>query len=171
MDVWIVRLSCQRRSLESPSSNERRPRLSLIHSHSIQGSPEDIGPRVNSVELRCTACLILDVRMPGIGGPKLQRRLAAENIHTPIIFIKAHGDQEVSAEVLKSAATALLRKPFNQESPNSIALRSRPIPRINWRSNSRLERFRLRWSHSYAVKDVSHSPSLAKRGWGGPHFF
>jgi FixJ family two-component response regulator len=71
---------------------------------------------MNSAELRCTACLILDVRMPGIGGPELQRRLAAENIHTPIIFITAHGDQEVSAEVLTSVATALLRKPFNQES-------------------------------------------------------
>jgi FixJ family two-component response regulator len=71
---------------------------------------------LNSPHLRRTACLILDVSMPGIGGPELQRRLASENIHTPIIFITAHGDQEVSAEVLTSGATALLRKPFNQES-------------------------------------------------------
>ena len=71
---------------------------------------------LNSAQLRNTACLILDVRMPGIGGPELQRRLTAENIHTPIIFITAHGDQEVSAEVLRTGATALLRKPFSQES-------------------------------------------------------
>jgi len=71
---------------------------------------------LNSPQLRRTACLILDVRMPGIGGLELQRRLAAENIHTPIIFITAHGDQEVSAEVLSTGATALLRKPFSQES-------------------------------------------------------
>src|SRR5262245_14777583 len=71
---------------------------------------------LNSAELRRTACLILDVRMPGMSGPELQRRLAAENIHTPIIFNTAHGDQEVSAEVLTSGATALLRKPFSQES-------------------------------------------------------
>ena len=71
---------------------------------------------LNSPLLRHTACLILDVRMPGIGGLELQRRLAAENIHTPIIFITAHGDQELSAEVLTTGATALLRKPFSQES-------------------------------------------------------
>ena len=71
---------------------------------------------LNSAQLRNTACLILDVRMPGIGGPELQRRLTAENIQTPIIFITAHGDQEVSAEVLRTGATALLRKPFSQES-------------------------------------------------------
>ena len=71
---------------------------------------------LNSPHLRRAACLILDVHMPGIGGLELQRRLAAENIHTPIIFITANGDQEVSAEVLTSGATALLRKPFNQES-------------------------------------------------------
>jgi CheY-like chemotaxis protein len=71
---------------------------------------------LNSPQLRRTACLILDVRMPGMGGLELQRRLAAENVHTPIIFITAHGDQEVSAEVLSSGGTALLRKPFSQES-------------------------------------------------------
>ena len=71
---------------------------------------------LNSPQLRRTACLILDLRMPGIGGLELQRRLAAENIHTPIIFITAHVDQELSAEVLTTGATALLRKPFSQES-------------------------------------------------------
>jgi FixJ family two-component response regulator len=71
---------------------------------------------LNSPQLRRTACLILDVRMPGIGGLELQRRLAAQNIHTPVIFITAHGDQELSAEVLTTGATALLRKPFSQES-------------------------------------------------------
>ena len=71
---------------------------------------------LKSAELRRTACLILDVCMPGISGPELQRRLAAENVHTPIIFITAHGDQEICGEVLSAGATALLRKPFNQES-------------------------------------------------------
>ena len=52
---------------------------------------------LNSAQLRNTACLVLDVRMPGMGGPELQRRLSAKNIHTPIIFITAHGDQEVTA--------------------------------------------------------------------------
>jgi len=60
--------------------------------------------------------VILDVCMPGMGGPELQRHLAAENIHPPIIFITAHGDQEVSVETFRAGIVALLRKPFSQES-------------------------------------------------------
>ena len=71
---------------------------------------------LNSPQLRLTACLILDVHMPGIGGIELQRRLAADNVLMPIIFITAHGDQEVPAGVVGARATALVRKPFSQES-------------------------------------------------------
>lgn len=71
---------------------------------------------LNSPQSRRTACLILDVRMPGMGGFELQRRLAAENDRTPIIFITAHGDHDISAEALRRGAVAFLRKPFSQES-------------------------------------------------------
>ena len=71
---------------------------------------------LNSPQLPLTACLILDVCMPGMGGLELQRRLAADGVLTPIIFITAHGDSEVPAGVLGPRATALLRKPFSQES-------------------------------------------------------
>jgi FixJ family two-component response regulator len=70
----------------------------------------------NSPQLRCTACLVLDVGMPGMGGLELQRRLAAEKVHTPIIFITARGEQEVSAAEVRGGVVALLRKPFSQES-------------------------------------------------------
>ena len=63
-----------------------------------------------------TACLILDVRMPGMGGIELQRRLLAAADSTPIIFITAHGEEGVSAEALRQGAVAFLRKPFSQES-------------------------------------------------------
>ncbi|HEY6180720.1 MAG TPA: response regulator [Terriglobales bacterium] len=69
---------------------------------------------LESAQLLQTSCLILDVRMPGIDGPGLQRRLVAQNIHTPIIFMTAQGALEVSPR-LTSGATALLRKPFSQE--------------------------------------------------------
>jgi FixJ family two-component response regulator len=71
---------------------------------------------LNSPQLRRTACLILDVRMPEMGGLELQRHLAAENIHTPIIFITAEGGLEVSAEAQGGGGVAFLRKPFSQES-------------------------------------------------------
>jgi len=71
---------------------------------------------LNSPQLRRSACLILDIRMPGMGGFELQRRLAAGNDHIPIIFITAHGDSDISAEALRRGAVAFLRKPFSQES-------------------------------------------------------
>ena len=82
---------------------------------------------LNSPQSRLTACLILDVSMPGMGGLELQRRLDAESVLTPIVFITAHGDREVPAAVLGAQATALLRKPFSQESLLA-ALRSALTP-------------------------------------------
>ena len=76
-------------------------------------SAEDL---LKSPQLHCTACLILDVRMPGMGGLELQRRLAAEGNRTPIIFITANGGHDASAEALRHGAVAFLRKPFSQES-------------------------------------------------------
>jgi FixJ family two-component response regulator len=71
---------------------------------------------LNSPHLRRTACLILDVRMRGMEGLELQRRLAAENNRTPVIFITADGGHDISAEALRRGAMAFLRKPFSQES-------------------------------------------------------
>ena len=71
---------------------------------------------LTSAQLGRTSCLILDVRMPGMGGLELQRRLVAVADHTPIIFITAHGETSASAEALRQGAVAFLRKPFSQES-------------------------------------------------------
>jgi len=48
------------------------------------------------------ACLILDVRMPGLSGLDLQRYLAEANIHVPIIFITGHGDIPMSVRAMKA---------------------------------------------------------------------
>ena len=77
------------------------------------GSAEEF---LNSSQLGRTACLILDVSMPGMGGLELQRRLVAKADKTPIIFVTAHGGSEISAEALRLGAAAFLPKPFSQES-------------------------------------------------------
>src|SRR4029079_5396926 len=58
------------------------------------------------------ACLILDVRMPGLSGLDLQRELTDANIHIPIIFITGHGDIPMSVRAMKAGAVEFLTKPF-----------------------------------------------------------
>src|SRR4051812_9417092 len=67
---------------------------------------------LRSSHLQDTACLIVDVRMPGMSGLELQRQLAAANYSMPIIFITAHGDEEARARALRAGAVAFLDKPF-----------------------------------------------------------
>lgn len=63
-----------------------------------------------------TKCLILDVRMPGMSGPDLQRELIAQKQNLPIIFITAHGDDDVVSRVMADGAVDCLLKPFSEES-------------------------------------------------------
>jgi FixJ family two-component response regulator len=62
-----------------------------------------------------TDCLILDVRMPGMDGPELQRQLAAGHYQIPIIFITAHGTEAGRSQALESGAVDYLIKPFSEE--------------------------------------------------------
>ncbi|MGA2097088.1 MAG: response regulator transcription factor [Candidatus Acidiferrum sp.] len=57
------------------------------------------------------ACLILDVRMPGLNGLELQRKLSEANAHIPIIFITGHGDIPMSVRAIKEGAQEFLTKP------------------------------------------------------------
>ena len=61
------------------------------------------------------ACLILDVRMPGLSGLDLQRDLVDRNIHIPIIFITGHGDIPMSVRAMKAGAVEFLTKPFRDQ--------------------------------------------------------
>lgn len=70
---------------------------------------------LESDQLSETDCLILDVRMPGMGGLELQRQLALANSDVPIIFITAHGDQHQQTQALEAGAVAFLYKPFYDE--------------------------------------------------------
>ena len=62
-----------------------------------------------------TACLILDMRLPGMSGVELQRRLADAGSHVPIIFVTAHGDASLRDLVMKSGAAGFLNKPVRSD--------------------------------------------------------
>jgi FixJ family two-component response regulator len=58
-------------------------------------------------------CLILDIAMPGMTGPDLQRLLHQRRQAVPVVFITAHGDESVRARVLEQGAIECLYKPFS----------------------------------------------------------
>jgi FixJ family two-component response regulator len=60
-----------------------------------------------------TACLILDIAMPGMSGPDLQRELMQRRQKVPIVFITAHADKSDFPRLMEQGAVACLLKPFS----------------------------------------------------------
>jgi FixJ family two-component response regulator len=61
------------------------------------------------------SCLVLDVRMPGLGGLDCQRRLSEAGFRIPVIFISGHGDIPMTVTVMKAGALDFLTKPFRDQ--------------------------------------------------------
>jgi FixJ family two-component response regulator len=106
------------------------PRISIIDDddavrESLRGLLRSVGFAVeafasaedflSSAQPACTDCLVLDVRMPGMSGLELQRRLLAAEPRVPVIFITAHGDEEQRSQALNAGAVDYLLKPFKEE--------------------------------------------------------
>lgn len=64
---------------------------------------------------RDAECLVLDVRMPGLSGVKVQERLIARGAHIPVIFISGHGDIPMAVAAMRKGAVDFLVKPFDDE--------------------------------------------------------
>ena len=62
-----------------------------------------------------TACLITDIRMPGMSGLELQAQLNADHCKIPTIFITAHGDGKMRMQAMRAGAVEFLAKPFDDE--------------------------------------------------------
>ena len=61
------------------------------------------------------SCLVLDVRLPGMSGLEVQRKLNEMGVSIPIIFITGHGDIPMTVEAMKSGAVEFLTKPFRDQ--------------------------------------------------------
>jgi FixJ family two-component response regulator len=61
------------------------------------------------------ACLVLDMRMPGMGGLALQRAIAGTARGLPIVFVTGHADEDARTQALAAGAIAVLQKPLDEE--------------------------------------------------------
>jgi FixJ family two-component response regulator len=111
----------------------RRAARRLIKSYGFPvetfASAEDF---LSSGRLHETACLVLDVQMPGLNGLELQSRLITDGHQVPIIFITAFNDENARAQALKAGALGYLVKPFEEAdllTAINIALRRQEIGR------------------------------------------
>ena len=68
---------------------------------------------LQSGHVHTTACLLLDVRLPGLSGLELQRQLRSSQVRLPLIFLTAHGTEAMRAQTLQAGAMAFFTKPFS----------------------------------------------------------
>ncbi|AZC56407.1 response regulator transcription factor [Pseudomonas chlororaphis] len=61
------------------------------------------------------ACVLLDVRMPGMGGLNVQEELRQRDIHLPLIFVSGHADVPIVVRAFKAGAVDFIEKPYNEQ--------------------------------------------------------
>jgi FixJ family two-component response regulator len=95
-----------------------------------------------------TDCLLLDVRMPGMDGLELQRRLGETNRQIPIIFLSARASEEEQRRALRAGAADFLRKPASRETLLWAILSALKIQPINQEKNHGQDHDRTRNQHT-----------------------
>ena len=103
-------------SIVDDDASVRRSTRRLLRSSGLRAEAFSSAEEFLESELaRQTACLILDLRMPGMNGLELQRRLIQNCIPVPIIFLSAHASEEDERSALRAGAVRFLRKPTSKE--------------------------------------------------------
>ena len=80
------------------------------------------------------SCILLDIKMPGLGGPELQDRLNAVGSAVPIIFLTGHADVLTAVHVIKAGADDLLTKPVDKDT--LVGAIERALARVIWARRS-----------------------------------
>ena len=90
-------------------------------------------------------CLVLDVRLPDLGGLEFQHSLAEANIHIPIIFITGHGDIPMSVRAMKAGAVEFLTKPFRGQDLLGAIQEAIARDRVAWSERVQMTALRARY--------------------------
>lgn len=108
------------------------------------------------------ACLVLDVRMPGLSGLDLQRELAHQGRGIPIIFVTAHGDIPMTVKAMKAGAAEFLSKPFrDQDLLDAIC---QALARDRASMASRADLAEIRWRYATLTQREKEVAMLVVRG-------
>jgi len=100
-------------SIVDDDASLRRSLQNLLRSEGFQVEAfESAEAFLASGARESTACLVLDLRMPGMGGLDLLSHLAATRSRVPVIVLTAHGDDDARRQSLEAGAIAFLVKPF-----------------------------------------------------------
>jgi FixJ family two-component response regulator len=91
------------------------------------------------------ACVILDVRMPGLSGLDLQKKLLQTGVDIPLIFITGHGDIPMSVQAMKAGAVEFLTKPFRDRDLLDAIEQALQRDRVRLKSLSHLTELRTRY--------------------------
>ena len=91
------------------------------------------------------ACLVLDVRLPGLSGLDLQRELARSDAALPIVFLTGHGDIPMSVRAIKAGAIEFLTKPFREQDLLDAIRQAIDRDRVGRRERQELAELRHRY--------------------------
>ncbi len=92
------------------------------------------------------SCLILDVSLPALNGLDLQRLLATDQSHMPIIFITGHGDIPMTVQAMKAGAVEFLTKPINDEALLNAIRHAIDRSKAELGNEAELQGLRERWA-------------------------
>lgn len=90
--------------------------LWLLESVGLRAVPFTSGQAFLEADIRSThACVILDIRMPGMGGLSVQEALRARGLALPIIFVSGHADVPIVVRAFRAGAVDFIEKPYNEQ--------------------------------------------------------
>lgn len=102
---------------------------------------------LEAVESEIPACMLVDVRMPGMSGLELQRQLTKRELPIPLVMITGHGDVAMAVRAMKNGALDFLEKPFNEHDLIELVNACMRQGRVENQQRTRKEKARHRLSH------------------------
>ena len=90
--------------------------VALLEAVGMEVEPYSSGDKfLNSLAPHKNGCLVLDIRMPGLGGLEIQEKLAEKKNIMPVIIITGHGDLAIAVQAMKAGAIDFIEKPFDPD--------------------------------------------------------